>query len=208
LGLAAKRLFDFVAGSLLLILTLPLLLAASIAILLTIGWPVLFKQRRCGRGEKAFLLYKLRTLTEERDAQNQFLPDEERLTTIGRILRRTSVDELPELWNVLKGKMSLVGPRPLLVAYLPSFNSRQRLRHKMRPGITGWAQVNGRNALSWKEKLELDAWYVEHWSIWLDLRILVRTVVIVFKQEGINQPGHATAAKFTPEGPHSGGDRN
>jgi sugar transferase EpsL len=160
------------------------------------GAPVLFRQTRPGMGGKPFLMYKFRTMTDQRDTAGNLLPDEKRLTRFGKFLRSTSLDELPELINVLKGEMSLVGPRPLLMEYLGRYSPEQARRHEVRPGITGWAQVNGRNAISWEEKFKLDVWYVDNRSLWLDIKILWMTFVKVFKREGISQEGQATAEKF------------
>jgi sugar transferase EpsL len=146
--------------------------------------------------EKQFVLYKFRTMTDERDTEGRLLPDGERLTSVGRILRAASLDELPQLWNVLRGDMSLVGPRPLIVEYLPRYNERQRRRHEAKPGITGWAQIHGRNGISWEEKFDLDVWYVDHRSLWLDLKILAITLLRVVQREGITEAGHATASEF------------
>lgn len=160
------------------------------------GKPVIFRQLRVGRLEQTFTFYKFRTMTVERDATGSLLPDAHRLTPVGRFLRATSLDELPQLWNVLKGDMSLVGPRPLLPKYLPRYNGFQRRRHEVKPGITGWAQVNGRNTLSWDEKFEMDVWYVNNRSFRLDLKILWLTLLRVLRCDGISQPGHATMPEF------------
>ena len=167
------------------------------------GSPVLFVQERPGKGGRVFRLYKFRTMTEARDGEGRLLGDEERLTGLGRWARRLSVDELPQLWNVLRGEMSLVGPRPLLVEYLGRYSARQARRHEVQPGVTGWAQVHGRNAVSWGEKLEMDVWYVENRSLWLDLRILGMTVGKVLRREGISQAGRATVEEFMGAGPPS-----
>jgi lipopolysaccharide/colanic/teichoic acid biosynthesis glycosyltransferase len=161
-----------------------------------LGSPVLFRQVRPGLGGKPFVMYKFRTMTEERDEQGNLFPDEKRLTPFGAFLRAWSLDELPELFNVLKGDMSLVGPRPLLMQYLDRYTPEQFRRHEVKPGITGWAQVNGRNALSWEEKFKLDVWYVDNWTIWLDLKILWLTLVKVLRREGISAHGHATMPEF------------
>ena len=191
-----KRGFDIVAALiLLLLLALPGAVLA-VWVRLALGKPVLFSQARPGLGGKPFTMYKFRTMTNARDAKGELLPDALRLTRFGRFLRASSLDELPELWNVLKGDMSLVGPRPLLMEYLPLYSSFQARRHEVRPGITGWAQVNGRNALSWEERFELDVWYVDHHSLWLDLRILWLTVRKVIQREGITAKGEATMSKF------------
>jgi lipopolysaccharide/colanic/teichoic acid biosynthesis glycosyltransferase len=191
-----KRLFDFVAASLaLLMLALPLLALAWL-IRRKLGSPVLFSQVRPGLHGKPFLMVKFRTMTDVRDASGALLPDAQRLTPFGCFLRSSSLDELPELWNVLRGEMSLVGPRPLLMEYLPLYSPEQARRHEVRPGITGWAQVNGRNAISWADKFALDVWYVDHRSLWLDLRILWLTVRKVLVRDGISAPGEATMPKF------------
>ena len=191
-----KRLMDIVGASVGLLLLSPLLLVLALMVRRRMGPPAVFAQARAGRGGRPFVLYKFRTMTDARDATGALLPDEERLTPFGRSLRRTSLDELPQLWNVLKGDMSLVGPRPLLLQYVPLYDERQRRRLDVRPGITGWAQVNGRNALSWPEKFELDIWYVDHRSLWLDAKILFMTVKKILAREGISAPGEATMPPF------------
>jgi lipopolysaccharide/colanic/teichoic acid biosynthesis glycosyltransferase len=192
-----KRFFDFVAASLaLLLLALPLL-ALALLIRRKLGSPVLFRQVRPGLHGNQFTMVKFRTMTDERGLDGALLPDAQRLTPFGRFLRASSLDELPELWNVLKGEMSLVGPRPLLMEYLPLYTPEQARRHEVRPGITGWAQVNGRNAISWADKFALDVWYVDHCSLWLDVQILWRTVRKVVVRDGINAAGEATMSKFT-----------
>jgi len=192
-----KRFLDIaVAGAGLLVFS-PVILAVTALVLAFMGPPVLFAQARPGRGARPFVLYKFRTMSDASDAGGRPLSDAERLTHIGRFLRRTSLDELPQLWNVLRGDMSLVGPRPLLLEYLPLYSPEQARRHEVRPGITGWAQVNGRNAQTWEERLRLDVWYVDHRSFWLDLRILWLTLLMVLRSEGVNQPGHATMPRFT-----------
>jgi lipopolysaccharide/colanic/teichoic acid biosynthesis glycosyltransferase len=194
---ASKRLFDLTLVLLSLPLTVPLagLVAALVRVLL--GGPVLFAQDRPGLDGRIFRLVKFRTMTEARDWAGKLLPDEERLTRFGRFLRSTSLDELPELWNVLKGEMSLVGPRPLLVEYLPLYSDEQKRRHDVRPGLTGWAQVNGRNALSWDEKFALDVWYVDNRSFLLDLRILWMTLGRVLRREGISFRDETATSRFT-----------
>lgn len=192
-----KRLFDILVAATLLLLTLPLMLATALAVRLALGAPVLLRQTRPGKGGIPFLFFKFRTMTEERDGAGRLLPDERRLTPFGRWLRATSFDELPQLVNVLKGDMSLVGPRPLLMEYISLYSPQQARRHEVRPGITGWAQVNGRNALSWEERFRLDVWYVDHRSLLLDLRILLLTVLRVFQARGVAQPGQATMTRFT-----------
>jgi sugar transferase EpsL len=192
-----KRLLDIGLGGTALIALSPLLAVLAVLVAITMGRPVLFRQVRPGIGGRPFAMLKFRTMTDERDASGQPLADAVRLTAFGRWLRRTSLDELPELINVLKGEMSLVGPRPLLMEYLPLYTPAQARRHEVAPGVTGWAQVNGRNALDWDDKLALDTWYVEHCSFTLDLKILLLTCAKVLKADGITQPGHATAPKFT-----------
>lgn len=192
-----KRVFDAAAATVLLVLLSPLLLVVALMVRLFIGTPVLFRQPRPGRGASPFTLLKFRTMTNQRDAAGELLPDRDRLPAIGRTLRSLSLDELPELWNVVKGEMSLVGPRPLLMEYLPLYSAEQARRHEVRPGITGWAQVNGRNASTWPRRFALDVWYVDHLSMWLDLRILAKTVTSVVLREGIAADGHATMPKFT-----------
>ena len=192
-----KRLFDLMISIFgLLVLALPLL-ALIWLIHRKLGRPVFFAQLRAGIHCKPFKMVKFRTMTDERGSNGHLLPDSMRLTPLGRFLRSTSLDELPELWNVLKGDMSLVGPRPLLLEYLPLYSPKQARRHEVRPGITGWAQINGRNTLSWNEKFRLDVWYVEHQSFWLDLRIFLITIWKVLRREGISAAGEATMAPFT-----------
>ena len=192
-----KRVFDFVAALLaLLLLALPLL-ALVWLIRRKLGSPVLFRQVRPGLQGRPFTMVKFRTMTDERGPDGALLPDAQRLSPFGRFLRASSLDELPELWNVLKGEMSLVGPRPLLMEYLPLYTPEQARRHAVRPGITGWAQVNGRNAISWADKFALDVWYVDHRSLWLDVQILWRTVRKVLVRDGISAAGEATMPKFT-----------
>jgi lipopolysaccharide/colanic/teichoic acid biosynthesis glycosyltransferase len=188
-----KRSLDLVLAGLGLLVLSPLLLAIAVAVRVGLGPPVLFRQVRPGLRGRPFTLYKFRSLLPDPDGTRS---DQERLTRLGAVLRRTSLDELPELWNVLRGDMSLVGPRPLLLEYLPLYTPEQARRHEVRPGITGWAQINGRNAISWEEKFRLDLWYVEHRSLWLDLRILARTLGRVIAGEGISEPGQATATPF------------
>ena len=196
-----KRFLDFTAALLgLIVLALPLLLLILL-IRRKLGSPVFFRQMRPGLHGRPFQMFKVRTMTDARDAQGALLPDAVRLTPFGRFLRASSLDELPELWNVLKGDMSLVGPRPLLMEYLPLYSPAQARRHAARPGVTGWAQVNGRNAISWEEKFALDVWYVDHQSLALDLRILWLTVKKVLVREGISAAGEATMGKFTGNPP-------
>jgi lipopolysaccharide/colanic/teichoic acid biosynthesis glycosyltransferase len=201
LGPFMKRVFDFFASvSLLVVLAAPLVLL-GIGVVSMVGGPIFFRQVRPGKNGHPFNLVKFRTMLDAVDYGGVPLPDAERLTPFGRWLRSTSLDELPELWNVLRGDMSLVGPRPLLMQYLPLYSSRQARRHEVRPGITGWAQVNGRNALTWPQKFELDVWYVDNRSFWLDLRILWMTLVVVLRRDGISAQGEATMPPFTGSNP-------
>lgn len=192
----AKRLFDVLLCLPAFILLSPIILVAAFFVRIKLGSPVLFRQQRPGLGGRPFWLLKFRTMTDARGADGVLLPDAERLTRFGRFLRATSLDELPELMNVLKGDMSLVGPRPLLMQYLDRYTPEQARRHEVRPGITGWAQVNGRNAITWEEKFKLDVWYVYNWSLWLDIKIIFMTIWKIFKREGINQAGQATMEEF------------
>jgi sugar transferase EpsL len=192
----SKRLLDLTLTSFCLVILSPLLLLIFVLIWIKFGRPILFRQLRPGFKGRPFLLYKFRSMTEDHDDQGKLLPDAERLTSFGRLLRDFSLDELPEMFNVLRGEMSWVGPRPLLMKYLQRYNSDQARRHEVLPGITGWAQVNGRNTLTWEDKFRYDVWYVDHWSFLLDLKILWMTAVQVLKREGISQPGHATAEEF------------
>jgi len=192
----SKRVFDLLVTSLSLIVTLPLLIVISLLAWIFLGRPILFLQERPGYKGKPFLTYKFRTMTNRCGPDGNLLPDAERLTAFGRFLRSTSLDDLPQIWNVLRGEMSLVGPRPLLMRYLERYTPEQMRRHDVVPGLTGWAQVHGRNALDWEERFRLDVWYVDHRSFWLDIKIILMTVWKVFKREGISQPGHATAEEF------------
>lgn len=191
-----KRAADLVAGAIALVGLVPVLAAIYLVIRISMGSPVLYRQPRPGLGGRVFMLYKFRTMTDELDPEGNRQGDEQRLTRTGRFLRRTSLDELPELWNVIRGEMSLVGPRPLLVDYLPLYTPQQARRHEVRPGITGLAQVSGRNALEWEDRFELDVWYVDNWSIPLDIRILGRTIIKVLKREGISGAGTETMEPF------------
>lgn len=191
-----KRTMDFLISLIGLIVIFPILAIVAILIRLNMGTPVIFRQVRPGLHGKPFTMYKFRTMKDERDGQGNPLPDEQRLTRLGRFLRATSLDELPELWNVLKGDMSLVGPRPLLMEYLDRYTPEQARRHEVKPGITGWAQVNGRNAIDWEEKFKLDVYYVDNWRLSLDIKILWLTILKVVKHEGISAEGHATMPKF------------
>jgi sugar transferase EpsL len=196
-----KRAMDCLLSGLGLVALSPALLAIALAVRWRLGSPVLFRQIRPGLRARPFELVKFRTMLEAYDDRGQPLPDEQRLTKFGRLLRSHSLDELPQLWNVLKGDLSLVGPRPLMVRYLERYTPRQARRHEVMPGLTGWCQINGRNALSWEEKLELDVWYVEHWSLWLDLKILALTFFKVLLRSGVSSPGHATMPEFNGSGP-------
>lgn len=197
----AKRAFDLTLSVVAIIVLAPVFIVIAIAIRTILGSPVIFRQARPGLGGRPFVMYKFRSMHDGGDGEGVALSDEDRLGRFGRFLRATSLDELPELWNVLIGDMSLVGPRPLLMSYLPLYSEAQRRRHEVRPGITGWAQVHGRNQLSWERRFELDVWYVDHQSIALDLRILGLTIARVVRAEGISQDGHVSAEPFT--GNHS-----
>ena len=191
-----KRLLDLTINVSIAIVAAPVLGLVALGVSLTLGAPILFRQLRPGFHGEPFTLYKFRTMTDARNAQGNPLPDAERLTPFGRFLRSTSLDELPELWNVLRGDMSLVGPRPLLMQYVDRYTPEHARRHEVRPGITGWAQVNGRNTLTWEQKFALDVWYVDNLSLWLDMKIIVLTIWKIFKREGISQPGQVTAEEF------------
>jgi lipopolysaccharide/colanic/teichoic acid biosynthesis glycosyltransferase len=191
-----KRLFDLSTSLAALLVLLPVLFVLALLVRLMIGTPIFFTQTRPGLHGKPFTMVKFRTMTDERGPDGTLLPDAERLTRFGLFLRSSSMDELPELWNVVKGEMSLVGPRPLLIEYLPLYTPEQARRHEVRPGITGLAQVNGRNTISWEEKFKLDVWYLEHQSIWLDVQILILTLKRVFQSHGISEDGEATMPKF------------
>lgn len=196
-----KRLFDLIAAGAALLLLSPVIALVAWQVRKKLGAPVLFRQQRPGRDGKPFEMVKFRTMRDAVDVHGNVLPDAQRMTPFGSFLRASSLDELPELWNVLKGEMSLVGPRPLLMEYLPLYSSEQYRRHEVRPGVTGWAQINGRNALSWEDKFKLDVWYVENRSFWLDLKILFLTVKKVVKKDGISGAGEATMSKFTGNRP-------
>lgn len=193
----AKRLLDIVGAGLLIVLLSPIMLMTAVIIRCKMGGPVIFRQTRPGLNGKPFQMIKFRTMRDDRDTHGNLIPDEKRLTGVGQRLRSLSVDELPELWNVLKGDMSLVGPRPLLVEYLKLYSPEQARRHQVKPGLTGWAQVNGRNALSWEEKFEFDVWYVDNYDLWLDLKILLKTVKHVLRKDGVSADGEATMPVFT-----------
>ncbi|MCU5668418.1 sugar transferase [Bacillus cereus] len=191
-----KRIFDFVVSSLLCILMFIPFVVVAVLVKLNFGSPIIFKQERSGLYGKSFYIYKFRTMTNKKDESGNLLSDDVRLTRFGKLLRKLSLDELPQLINVIKGDISLVGPRPLLMEYLELYTAEQNRRHQVRPGITGWAQINGRNSISWEEKFELDVWYVENHSFWLDIKIILITAVKVFKSEDISQQGHVTMHKF------------
>ena len=191
-----KRVFDVVVSATALVVLAPVMGLIALAVWRTMGRPVLFRHVRPGLHGKPFVMYKFRTMRDLRDAEGKLLPDEARLTPFGRWLRSTSLDELPELLNVLRGEMSLVGPRPLLMEYLDRYTPEQARRHEVKPGITGWAQIHGRNNLSWDERFKLDVWYVDNWSLWLDVKILWRTLWMVLRREGISAQGHATMPEF------------
>lgn len=191
-----KSVLDRVIAAFALLILSPLMSILAIAIYIQMGRPIFFTQTRPGKNARIFTFYKFRTMTDYRDIQGNLLPDEKRLTAFGQFLRKTSLDELPQLWNVLKGDMSFVGPRPLLVRYLDRYTPEQARRHEVKPGITGLAQIKGRNAISWEEKFKLDVWYVDNWSLWLDLKILYLTVFKVLQQEGISQQGYISSEEF------------
>lgn len=192
-----KRTVDLFFALLFLVLLGPVMLIVALLIRIKLGSPILFRQMRSGKDGKLFEMFKFRSMAHECDEEGNLLPDGIRLTSFGKRLRSTSLDELPALWNVIRGDMSLVGPRPLLMEYLPLYSDGQKRRHDVRPGITGWAQVNGRNAISWEEKFKLDVWYVDNQNLWLDIKILVVTVRKVFVREGVSAEGEATMPKFT-----------
>lgn len=191
-----KRIFDFVAALVLVVILSPVLLLTAVVAALTMGCPIVFRQERPGKGGRLFTLYKFRTMRSAIGADGRPLDDSQRLTSVGKTLRSSSLDELPELWNVIKGEMSLVGPRPLLVEYLPRYSPEQARRHEVLPGITGWAQVNGRNAITWEQKFALDLWYVDNRSLLLDMEILAMTLRALIKRTGISARGHATMPEF------------
>jgi lipopolysaccharide/colanic/teichoic acid biosynthesis glycosyltransferase len=196
-----KRLFDIISSAAGLIAISPLLVVLAVLVRLKLGSPILFRQQRPGLGGKAFVIYKFHTMTDQRDTSGNLLPDEQRLPAFGRFLRSTSFDELPELFNVLKGDMSIVGPRPLMMKYLDRYSPQQARRHEVKPGITGWAQINGRNAISWEDKFKFDVWYVDNWTFWLDMKIILKSIWMVIAREGITQQGRATTDEFmgTPQ---------
>ena len=194
--LAVKKILDRAVALLALILLSPVLLLLAVVVLAGMGWPVFFRQQRPGFRGRPFRVVKFRTMNQARDAAGQLLPDAQRLTGVGKFLRHTSLDELPQFWNVLLGQLSLVGPRPLLMQYLPRYSPEQARRHDVLPGITGWAQINGRNDLPWAQKFALDVWYVDHWSLGLDARILLKSFWQVLKREGVSRQGYATTVEF------------
>ena len=191
-----KRILDFILSLIAIIVLSPILIIIGILVKIKLGSPIIFKQKRPGKDEKIFTLYKFRTMTDEKDENGELLPDEERLTKFGKMLRSTSLDELPELFNILKGDMSIVGPRPLLVEYLPLYNEEQKRRHEVRPGLTGLAQINGRNNLEWEKRFKDDIWYIDNNSFYQDLKIVLRTIKKVIKKEDIAEEGKATVTKF------------
>lgn len=192
-----KWVFDRLCAAIALAVFSPVILMVAIAIYLRMGRPIIFTQPRPGKNGEVFQFYKFRTMTSDRDADGNLLPDVQRITAIGKFLRQTSLDELPQLWNALKGDMSFVGPRPLMVEYLERYSSEQARRHEVKPGITGWAQINGRNAINWQHKFNPDVWYVDPWSLWLDFKILLLTPIQVIKPRGISHPNQATMNKFS-----------
>ena len=191
-----KSLVDRLLAAIALTLLSPFLAILAIAIYLKMGSPVVFSQLRGGKNNSTFTFYKFRTMTDQRDGDGKLLPDMQRLTPLGEFLRQTSLDELPQLWNVLRGDMSLIGPRPFVAAYLERYTPEQARRHAVAPGITGWAQINGRNSISWEEKFQLDLWYIDHWSLWLDLKILLQTVIKIVSKEGIDEDQNTTSTEF------------
>jgi lipopolysaccharide/colanic/teichoic acid biosynthesis glycosyltransferase len=191
-----KSLGDRLLAAIALILLSPFVAILAIAIYFKMGSPVIFSQARVGKNNSIFTFYKFRTMTDQRDSDGKLLPDMERLTPLGEFLRQTSLDELPQLWNVLRGDMSFIGPRPLITAYLERYTPEQARRHEVTPGITGWAQINGRNSISWEKKFQLDIWYIDHWSLWLDLKILLQTVIKIVSREGVDEDQNTTSSEF------------
>jgi lipopolysaccharide/colanic/teichoic acid biosynthesis glycosyltransferase len=187
---------DRLLAAIALILLSPFVTILAIAIYFKMGSPVIFAQARVGKNNSIFTFYKFRTMTDQRDSDGKLLPDMERLTPLGEFLRQTSLDELPQLWNVLRGDMSFIGPRPLITAYLERYTPEQARRHEVTPGITGWAQINGRNSISWEKKFQLDIWYIDHWSLWLDLKILLQTVIKIVSREGVDEDQNTTSSEF------------
>jgi sugar transferase EpsL len=202
----SKRIFDLIGTTLGLIILSPFIFLTGLSIAIFLGTPIFFRQQRPGYKGTPFFIYKFRTMTDASDSAGSLLPDSERLTRLGRFLRALSLDELPELFNILRGEMSLVGPRPLLMEYLERYSPEQMRRHDVYPGLTGWAQVNGRNAIAWQDKFRYDVWYVDNWSFWLDIKILLMTLWKVIRREGVTQPGQATTEYFmgNPDGDQTG----
>ena len=196
LSITIKSVVDRLLAGFMLILLSPFIAILAIAIYIKMGSPVVFSQPRGGKDNSIFTFYKFRTMTDEKDSDGNLLPDMKRLTPLGEFLRQTSLDELPQLWNVLRGDMSFIGPRPFVAAYLERYTTEQARRHDVKPGITGWAQINGRNSISWEEKFALDLWYIEHWSLWLDLKILVSTVFKIVSKEGVDEDQNTTSTEF------------
>ncbi len=191
-----KSLIDRLVAAIMLIFLSPFIGILAIAIRFNMGSPIIFSQPRGGKNNSTFTFYKFRTMTDERDSEGNLLPDMERLTPLGEFLRQTSLDELPQLWNVLVGDMSFVGPRPFIAVYLERYTPEQARRHSVRPGITGWAQINGRNSITWEEKFQLDLWYIDHWSLWLDLKIIAQTVNKIVSKEGVDEDQNTTMTEF------------
>jgi sugar transferase EpsL len=191
-----KSLGDRLLAAIALILLSPFVAILAIAIYFKMGSPVIFSQARVGKNNSIFTFYKFRTMTDQRDTDGKLLPDMERLTPLGEFLRQTSLDELPQLWNVLQGDMSFIGPRPLITAYLERYTPEQARRHEVTPGITGWAQINGRNSITWEKKFQLDLWYIDHWSLWLDIKILLQTVIKIVSREGVDEDQNTTSSEF------------
>jgi lipopolysaccharide/colanic/teichoic acid biosynthesis glycosyltransferase len=191
-----KSLGDRLLAAIALTLLLPFVAILAIAIYFKMGSPVIFSQARVGKNNSIFTFYKFRTMNDQRDSDDKLLPDKERLTPLGEFLRQSSLDELPQLWNVLRGDMSFIGPRPLVTAYLDRYTPEQARRHEVTPGITGWAQINGRNSISWEKKFQLDLWYIDHWSLWLDMRILLQTVIKIVSREGVDEDQNTTSSEF------------
>jgi lipopolysaccharide/colanic/teichoic acid biosynthesis glycosyltransferase len=191
-----KSLGDRLLAAIALILLSPFVAILAIAIYFKMGSPVIFSQARVGKNNSIFTFYKFRTMTDQRDGDGKLLPDMERLTPLGEFLRQTSLDELPQLWNVLQGDMSFIGPRPLITAYLERYTPEQARRHEVTPGITGWAQINGRNSITWEKKFQLDLWYIDHWSLWLDIKILLQTVIKIVSREGVDEDQNTTSSEF------------
>ncbi|MGB7872739.1 MAG: sugar transferase [Anaerolineales bacterium] len=202
----SKRIFDLIGTLLGLVILSPFILLTALCVAIFLGTPIFFRQQRPGYKGQPFYIYKFRTMTDASDSAGNLLPDSKRLTRLGRFLRAISLDELPELFNILRGEMSLVGPRPLLMEYLGRYSPEQMRRHDVYPGLTGWAQVNGRNAITWQDKFRYDVWYVDNWSFWLDIKIILMTLWKVVKREGISQPGQATTEYFmgNPDGDQTG----